>query len=101
MPHVAVSEQQRKRAKLLRQTMTRAETLLWRYLKANRSMDSGFADRFQSETTSPTLSAYRSNWSLSLTANRMISKTGRRPTTDVTLSFCQKASKFCVLQTNR
>src|ERR1700733_8303007 len=36
MPHVAVSERQRNRAKQLRRTMTRAETLLWRYLKANR-----------------------------------------------------------------
>ena len=36
MPHAAVSERQRNRAKQLRRTMTRAETLLWRYLKANR-----------------------------------------------------------------
>jgi very-short-patch-repair endonuclease len=36
MPHAAVSERQRNRAKQLRQTMTRAETLLWRYLKADR-----------------------------------------------------------------
>ena len=36
MPHSAVSQQQRKRAKTLRQTMTRAATLLWRYLKAHR-----------------------------------------------------------------
>ena len=36
MPHAAVSERQRDRAKQLRRTMTRAETLLWRYLKANR-----------------------------------------------------------------
>ena len=36
MPHAVVSERQRGRAKQLRQTMTRAETLLWRYLKANR-----------------------------------------------------------------
>jgi very-short-patch-repair endonuclease len=42
MPHVAVSERQRKRAKQLRQTMTRAETLLWRYLKANRIDGLGF-----------------------------------------------------------
>jgi len=35
MPHAAVSEQQRNRAKHLRRAMTRAETLLWRYLKAN------------------------------------------------------------------
>jgi very-short-patch-repair endonuclease len=36
MPHAVVSEQQRSRAKRLRVTMTRAETLLWRYIKARR-----------------------------------------------------------------
>jgi very-short-patch-repair endonuclease len=36
MPHAIVGERQRGRAKQLRQTMTRAETLLWRYIKANR-----------------------------------------------------------------
>jgi very-short-patch-repair endonuclease len=35
MPHVAVSEQQRQRAKHLRRAMTRAEILQWRYLKAH------------------------------------------------------------------
>jgi very-short-patch-repair endonuclease len=35
MPHAAVSEQQRHRAKHLRRAMTRAEILLWRYLKAH------------------------------------------------------------------
>src|ERR1700704_2548405 len=35
MPHSAVSEKQRGYAKALRRRMTRAETLLWRYLKAN------------------------------------------------------------------
>src|SRR5262245_26347339 len=34
MPHSRVSAQQRTRAKSLRRTMTRPETLLWRYLKA-------------------------------------------------------------------
>ena len=42
MPHAVVSERQRNRAKQLRQTMTRAETLLWRYLKANRIDGLGF-----------------------------------------------------------
>jgi very-short-patch-repair endonuclease len=42
MPHAVVSERQRSRAKQLRQTMTRAETLLWRYLKANRVDGLGF-----------------------------------------------------------
>jgi very-short-patch-repair endonuclease len=42
MPHAVVSERQRGRAKQLRQTMTRAETLLWRYLKANRIDGIGF-----------------------------------------------------------
>jgi very-short-patch-repair endonuclease len=42
MPHAVVSERQRGRAKQLRQTMTRAETLLWRYLKANRVDGLGF-----------------------------------------------------------
>ena len=36
MPHAVVSDRQRSRAKQLRRAMTRAETLLWRYLKANR-----------------------------------------------------------------
>jgi very-short-patch-repair endonuclease len=36
MPHAAVSKQQRLRAKRLRSTMTRAETLLWRHIKAGR-----------------------------------------------------------------
>src|ERR1700743_1437952 len=42
MPHAAVSERQRSRAKQLRQAMTRAETLLWRHLKANRMDGVGF-----------------------------------------------------------
>src|SRR5579863_2195755 len=42
MPHAIVRERQRGRAKQLRQTMTRAETLLWRYLKANRIDGLGF-----------------------------------------------------------
>src|SRR3989304_2370509 len=42
MPHAAVSEHQRSRAKSLRRTMTRAETLLWRYLKAHHITDLGF-----------------------------------------------------------
>ena len=42
MPHAVVSERQRSRAKQLRRTMTRAETLLWRYLKANHMDGIGF-----------------------------------------------------------
>jgi very-short-patch-repair endonuclease len=42
MPHAVVNERQRNRAKQLRRTMTRAETLLWRYLKANRMDGIGF-----------------------------------------------------------
>src|SRR5258708_16992694 len=42
MPHAVVSERQRSRAKQLRQTMTRAETLLWCYLKADRVDGLGF-----------------------------------------------------------
>jgi very-short-patch-repair endonuclease len=42
MPHAVVSPRQRSRAKQLRQTMTRAETLLWRYLKADRIDGLGF-----------------------------------------------------------
>jgi very-short-patch-repair endonuclease len=42
MPHAVVSERQRNRAKQLRQAMTRVETLLWRYLKANRIDGLGF-----------------------------------------------------------
>ena len=34
MPHAAVTNRQRDRAKSLRRVMTRAETLLWRYIKA-------------------------------------------------------------------
>jgi hypothetical protein len=47
MPLAVVSERQRKRAKQLRQTMTRAETLLWRYVKANRIDDFGFRRRLK------------------------------------------------------
>ncbi|MGJ5202134.1 endonuclease domain-containing protein [Bradyrhizobium sp. HKCCYLR20261] len=42
MPHADVSDRQRNRAKQLRQAMTRAETLLWRYIKANRIEGAGF-----------------------------------------------------------
>jgi very-short-patch-repair endonuclease len=42
MPHAIVRERQRGRAKELRQLMTPAETLLWRYLKANRVDGLGF-----------------------------------------------------------
>jgi very-short-patch-repair endonuclease len=42
MPHAVVRERQCSRAKELRQAMTRAETLLWRYLKANRIDGLGF-----------------------------------------------------------
>ena len=42
MPHAVVNERQRSRAKQLRQAMTGAETLLWRYLKANRTDGLGF-----------------------------------------------------------
>src|SRR5215468_7625876 len=36
MPHAAVTDLQRHRARHLRRAMTRAEILLWRYLKAHR-----------------------------------------------------------------
>ena len=42
MPHAIVSKGHRARAKALRQTMTNAETLLWRYLKAHRVEGLGF-----------------------------------------------------------
>lgn len=42
MPHDEVSLYQRTRAKQLRRSMTRAETLLWRYLKAHRLARLGF-----------------------------------------------------------
>jgi very-short-patch-repair endonuclease len=42
MPHSAVNEEQRNHAKSLRRAMTRAETLLWRYLKAHRIDGLGF-----------------------------------------------------------
>jgi very-short-patch-repair endonuclease len=42
MPHTTVSLRQRRRAKHLRQAMTRAETLLWRYLKAHHIEGLGF-----------------------------------------------------------
>jgi very-short-patch-repair endonuclease len=35
MPHAAVTEEKRAHTKTLRRTMTRAETLLWHYLKAH------------------------------------------------------------------
>ena len=42
MPHAAVKPLQHRRAKQLRQSMTRAETLLWRYLKAHHVSGLGF-----------------------------------------------------------
>src|SRR6266849_7249586 len=42
MPHSAVSQRQLERAKTLRRTMTRAEPLLWRHLKAQRLGGIGF-----------------------------------------------------------
>jgi very-short-patch-repair endonuclease len=42
MPHTQVTETQRARAKQLRRAMTRAETLLWRHLKAHRLACLGF-----------------------------------------------------------
>jgi very-short-patch-repair endonuclease len=42
MPHSAVNTRQRRRVKSLRRTMTRAETLLWRYIKAHRIDGLGF-----------------------------------------------------------
>jgi very-short-patch-repair endonuclease len=42
MPHAQVEEIQRVRAKELRRAMTRAETLLWRHLKAHRLALLGF-----------------------------------------------------------
>jgi very-short-patch-repair endonuclease len=42
MSHNEVNEIQRDRAKRLRRAMTRAETLLWRHLKANRLSGLGF-----------------------------------------------------------
>jgi very-short-patch-repair endonuclease len=48
MPHDKVGKIQRTRAKQLRRTMTRAETSLWRHLKAHRLAALGF--RRQSPT---------------------------------------------------
>ncbi len=42
MPHANVASRQRVRAKQLRRTMTKAETLLWRYLKAHHVDGLGF-----------------------------------------------------------
>jgi len=42
MPHTQVSDVQLARAKLLRRSMTRAEKLLWRHLKAHRLAGLGF-----------------------------------------------------------
>ena len=42
MPHSNVSSRQRQRAKQLRAEMTRAETLLWRYIRAHRIDGLGF-----------------------------------------------------------
>jgi very-short-patch-repair endonuclease len=42
MPHAKISGRQRGRAKQLRQTVTRAETLLWRYLKGHYVDGLGF-----------------------------------------------------------
>src|SRR5687767_12050409 len=45
MPHAVVSDRQRSRAKWLRRTMTRAETLQWRYLKAPGNQGLGVQDQ--------------------------------------------------------
>jgi very-short-patch-repair endonuclease len=42
MPRYSIGDEQRRRAKDLRQSMTRAERLLWRYLKAHRLDGLGF-----------------------------------------------------------
>jgi very-short-patch-repair endonuclease len=42
MPHTPVDDVQRARARQLRREMTRAETLLWRHLKAHRLVAPGF-----------------------------------------------------------
>ena len=42
MPHTQLTGTQRARAKQLRRTMTRAETLLWRHLKAHRLANLAF-----------------------------------------------------------
>ena len=42
MPHSNVTPRQRQRAKQLRTEMTRAETLLWRYIRAHRIDGLGF-----------------------------------------------------------
>ncbi len=42
MPHANVSTRQRNRARQFRQAMTRAETLLWRHIKADRIDGLGF-----------------------------------------------------------
>jgi len=42
MPHAVVSKQQHGRAKQLRRVMTRAETLVWGYVKAGRIDGLGF-----------------------------------------------------------
>ena len=42
MPHANVASRQRVRAKQLRRAMTKAETLLWRYLKAHHVNGLGF-----------------------------------------------------------
>jgi len=42
MPHTVISKRQHQRAKSLRSAMTRAEILLWRYLKAHHIDNLGF-----------------------------------------------------------
>ncbi len=42
MPHAPIDGRQRRLAKQFRRTMTRAETLLWRYLKAHHLESLGF-----------------------------------------------------------
>ena len=42
MPHTQLTVSQRARARQLRRTMTRAETLLWRHLKAHRLANLAF-----------------------------------------------------------
>ncbi|WP_345946188.1 DUF559 domain-containing protein [Bradyrhizobium sp. I71] len=88
MPHDEVPQFQRIRAKRLRREMTRAETLLWRYLKADRL--AGLAFRRQTpmcnciaDFVAHSLEAAEQAAPLSLTLPR---KGGGNPSSDASLT---------------
>src|SRR6266403_2051561 len=101
MPHAKVSTLQRRRAKQLRQTMTRAETLLWRYVKANRIDGLGFRRQIPIRNYIADFACLSARLIVELDGGRMISRSVRRLIRIATPSLSRKAFKSCTLPTTR